>query len=380
VADDLLNDEDFGLSLSKDNGWLGDVIKPLVAGSSTKLDKAKKIYAYVRDNFTCTDYSEKWLRQSLKNVLKTKNGTVAEINLLLTAMMRYADIGADPVILSTRTHGYTYAIYPIMSKFNYVICAATIDGNQIFLDATHPRLGFGKLTPACYNGHARIINSEATALDFSADSLMETKMTSILLNTNDKGELVGSLRQLPGYFESHEIREKVKEKGKDEFFKDIKKAYGQDVDIANTQIDSIDNLDESIKISYDFKLNEEKADLIYVNPMFGEAYKENPFKSAERFYPVEMPYASDETYVFTMFVPDGYEVDELPKSMVVKLNEQGDGQFEYRLSQSGNTIAMRSRIQLKRAYYQPEEYEMLREFFNMIVKKQSEQIVLKKKK
>jgi hypothetical protein len=70
----------------------------------------------------------------------------------------------------------------------------------------------------------------------------------------------------------------------------------------------------------------------------------------------------------------------LPKSMVVKLNEKGDGQFEYRLSQSGNTIAMRSRIQLKRAYYQPEEYEMLREFFNMIVKKQSEQIVLKKKK
>jgi len=380
VADDMLKDEDFGLPLSKDNGWLGDVVKPLIAGASNKMEKAKRIYAYVRDNFTCTDYSEKWLRQSLKNVLKTKNGTVAEINLLLTAMMRYADIYADPVILSTRSHGYTYALYPIMSKFNYVICAVTIDGNQIFLDATRPRLGFGKLTPACYNGHARIINSEATALDFSADSLMERKMTSILLNTNNKGELVGSLQQLPGYFESHEIREKIKEKGKDEFFKNIKKAYGQDVELVNTQIDSIDNLDESIKISYDFKLNEEKADLVYVNPMFGEAYKENPFKFAERFYPVEMPYASDETYIFNMFVPDGYEVDELPKSMVVKLNQEGDGQFEYRISQSGNTISMRSRIQLKRAYFQSEEYEMLREFFNMIVKKQNEQIVLKKKK
>jgi len=63
-----------------------------------------------------------------------------------------------------------------------------------------------------------------------------------------------------------------------------------------------------------------------------------------------------------------------------KLNEQDDGMFEYRLSESGGTISLRSRIQLKRAYYLPEEYEMLREFFNIVVKKHNEQIVFKKKK
>jgi hypothetical protein len=81
-----------------------------------------------------------------------------------------------------------------------------------------------------------------------------------------------------------------------------------------------------------------------------------------------------------MFLPEGYIVDELPKSIIVKLNEQEDGQFEYRISESGGTISMRSRVQLKRAYYMPDEYEILREFFNLIVKKHSEQIVLKKKK
>ena len=200
------------------------------------------------------------------------------------------------------------------------------------------------------------------------------------MNTNEKGELTGSLQQIPGYFESHEIREKVKEKGKDEFFKDIKKAYDQDVDLISPRIDSLDNLEENILIAYDFKLNDQKEDLIYINPMFGEGYKENPFKSAERFYPVEMPYASDETYIFSMFIPDGYEVDELPKSVLVKLNEEGDGEFEYRVSQSNGMISLRSRIQLKRANYQPAEYDMLREFFNLVVKKHNEQIVLKKKK
>jgi hypothetical protein len=244
-----------------------------------------------------------------------------------------------------------------MNKFNYVICDANIDGKQIFLDASRPRLGFGKLTPACYNGHARIINASATALDFSADSLMERKVTSIMLTTNEKGEMIGSLQQVPGYFESHEIREKIKEKGADEFFKDVKKAYSQDVELINPRIDSLNKLEESIVIAYDFKLNQAKEDLVYINPMFGEGYKENLFKSAQRYYPVEMPYTFDEIYAFNLVVPDGYVIDELPTSVIIKLNDAGDGRFEYLVSETNGTISMRSRIQLKRTYFQPAEYD-----------------------
>lgn len=380
LTNDLLNEDDFGSTLDKNNGWLSDVDGPLTAGIKDDLGKAKKIYAYVRDNFTCTSHNSTALSQTLKNVLRTKNGSVADINLLLVAMFKYANIPADPVILSTRSNGYAFALYPILDRFNYVVCDANINGQRFYLDASEPRLGFGRLPYQCYNGSARVINADATALEFSADSLLEKKFTSILLNTDEKGNIIGTLQQIPGYFESHEIRDKIKAKGKDEFFKEVKKAYGQDVTIMEPNIDSLDNLEENVAIKYDFKLNDGKEDLLYINPMFGEGYKENPFKSAERFYPVEMPYAMDETYIFNMFIPEGYDVDELPKSIVVKLNEEGDGQFEYRVSEAGGTISMRSRVQLKRAFYQPEEYEMLREFFNMIVKKHNEQIVLKKKK
>jgi hypothetical protein len=250
---------------------------------------------------------------------------------------------------------------------------------NFYLDASQPRLGYGRLTPSCYNGHARMVNSSATPLEFSADSLMERKLTSILINTDEKGEWIGSMQQIPGYYESHSIRETIKEKGQGEFFKDVKKAFGLDVELINPKIDSLNNLEECINIVYDFKFAREKENILYINPMFGEGYKENPFKSAERFYPVEMPYATDETYVFSMIIPDGYVVDELPKPIVVKLNENDDGRFEYRISASGGTVSLRSRILLKRAYYLPDEYEILREFFNIIVKKHNEQIVLKKK-
>ena len=144
-------------------------------------------------------------------------------------------------------------------------------------------------------------------------------------------------------------------------------------------IDSVDKYEFPLGIRYDFDLKQEKEDIIYLNPMFGEGFRENPFKSAVRNYPVEMPYAFDETYTLQIEVPQGYVVDELPKQMVVKLNEEEDGVFEYRISQSGANISLRSRIIFRRAYFLPEEYENLREFFNMIVTKQNEQIVFKKK-
>jgi hypothetical protein len=113
--------------------------------------------------------------------------------------------------------------------------------------------------------------------------------------------------------------------------------------------------------------------------MFGEGHKKNPFKSEERLYPVEMPYTIDDTYILNMEVPEGYVVDELPKQMLAKYDEEGSSFFEYRIQQSGNTISLRSRIKLTRAFYEPDEYLGLREFFNLVVKKHNEQIVFKKK-
>ncbi|MEO6327903.1 MAG: hypothetical protein ABIO55_03185, partial [Ginsengibacter sp.] len=141
---------------------------------------------------------------------------------------------------------------------------------------------------------------------------------------------------------------------------------------------SLKLLENSVKVHYDFKIKNSGDDIIYMNPMLTEAYKENPFKSLERKYPVEMPYTSDETFTFIMYIPTGYVVDELPKSAKVSFNE-GEGYFEYLIEKQGDAIYLHSRIYFTRANFMPEDYEGLRGFFGHIVKKQNEQIVLKKK-
>ena len=379
--DVLMNAEYFGQHIKKDNNYLDDEIPAAAKLIKEKnKQKAKLIYEYVRDHFTCTDHSAYGLEQNFRSLLKTRNGNVAEINMMLISMLRNAGFKADPVLVGLRSRGVTYALYPIMDRFNYLIVELTIDENKYYLDASEPMMGFGKLDPLCYNGHARVINGGPAAIDLNPDSLIERKATSVFIINDQKGNLSGSLQQSPGYFESTSLRERVKDKGKDALMADIKKDFNSEIEMENFKIDSLNMKDLPLAISYEFVLKTDKEDIIYLNPLFGEAYKTNPFKSAERTYPVEMPYTGDEVYILSMDVPEGYVVDELPKPMILKLNEEGDGLFEYRISVSGNIISLRSRLKIVRTLFEPDEYELLREFFSMVVSKQNEQIVFKKKK
>jgi hypothetical protein len=264
-----------------------------------------------------------------------------------------------------------------MDKLNYVISKVEIDGVSYLLDASHSKLGFGKLNTDCYNGFARIIDVQnPLVINLSADSLKEQKITSVILFNDDKTGLTGSYMSTLGQQQSYDLREKLVKVNKDDFFKDIKKGYSFDINLSNSTFDSLQVYEQPVTIKYDLKFDASE-DIIYLNPIFSEAQSENPFKAADRKYPVEMPYSVNETYVLRMDIPKGYKVEELPKSTRVKFNEN-EGMFEYLITNQDGIIQLRSKVQLNRATFDPEDYQSLRDFFSHIVKKHSEQIVLKK--
>ncbi|HLK30647.1 MAG TPA: DUF3858 domain-containing protein [Puia sp.] len=383
MSEKLLEDEQFGAELNRNNGWLSDDIKIVTKGEKDKYQVARKIFAYVRDNFTCTNHSSLYMTNNLKTVFKNKSGSEAEINLLLAAMLNHEDIQATPVILSTRSHGKTNEIYPLLDRFNYVICAASINNAYYFLDASQPQIGFGYVPEYCYNGHARLLmKGSPQAIYLEADSIKERKATSVFIINDEKqkGVLSGSFKSDMGYYESYDLKEKLRKKSEKDYFKDIKSPYTSELEVENGAIDSLKQPDFPVSVHYDFSLkNMFTDDIVYFNPMMTEAYKENPFKAAERRYPVEMPYASDETYTLNLEIPEGYVIDEIPKSTKVLLNDN-DGFFEYLIVKDDNSLQLRSRIKINKANFSPDDYNTLRDFFGFVVKKQSEQVVFKKKK
>jgi hypothetical protein len=125
-------------------------------------------------------------------------------------------------------------------------------------------------------------------------------------------------------------------------------------------------------------LEPHRDERIYFNPFLNEGLTENPFKSATRSYPVEMPYVSEKSYILNMEIPAGYEIDELPRSQKMTLNE-ADGSYEYQIQVISNTIRLKTTFILSKAIYEPGDYNSLRDFYAAILKKQADIIVFKKK-
>lgn len=377
ITKNLLQSPSFGEKLDASNNWMSDEVKPLFVNETNTLNKAKKIYNYVRDNFKSTEVYGIYLENSLKDIFKNKKGSPSEINLLLTAMLRYAGLNADPVILSTRSNGYSFEYIPMLNSMNYTI-VQLMDGHQTYyLDASVPKLGFNQLPVYCYNGHARIVNKNALAVNLTADSITEIKKTVFMVSNSDQGKWVASVSSHLGLVESYNFRTNFSQKGDKEYLEFLQKKYTAKVN--GLTLDSLNNFEAPITLKYELDLSPADEDIIYINPTFGEGYSKNPFVNTNRSYPVEMPYAQEEVILSTIDVPTGYVIDELPKQMKVNLDEKGKSFFEYRISTSNNKISFLCRIKITKSFFPPEEYPVLREFFNLVVKKQGEQIVFKKK-
>ncbi|WP_240743164.1 DUF3858 domain-containing protein [Ilyomonas limi] len=381
VCNHLFADESFAYSLTLPLKWLNSEVNKAVGAAATPLDKVRNIFAYVRDEYTCTDRSARSLSQELKQTVQTKEGNVADINMLLTAMLLNIKVDAKPAILSTTDNGRAFPSMPFLSQYNYVVCFAYIDRNVYLLDASNRLLGFNKLDNECYNGYVQVIAPwySANAINLVADSLQETEATAVFIMNAQNGKATATVTNHFSYQPSLQLKEDIRSEDSASFFEKVKADYPIDIDISNAAIENLRDPEKNIAIKYQFVTDLGHDSLIYFNPMLAGQEKENPFFAAKRFYPVEMPFCMNKTYTLNMEIPAGYTLDALPKSLTTKFNGN-DGLFCYSIDEKDNHVQLNVILKLTKATYEPEDYQNLRDFFTMVVKKEAEQIVFKKKK
>lgn len=76
-------------------------------------------------------------------------------------------------------------------------------------------------------------------------------------------------------------------------------------------------------------------------------------------------------------MPEGYAVDEVPASKLMTLPEN-TARYVFNTTVNGDMITVTSMLSINKAIYTQLEYPNLREFYNQVVAKQAEQIILKK--
>ncbi|MBK9690002.1 MAG: DUF3858 domain-containing protein [Saprospiraceae bacterium] len=373
---ELLENDDFGKEIAGNKSMVDDLLIEINVQEESPLLKAKKIYAYIRDHFQVIQGTGIEFRDNLKSVINSKSGRPNEINLLLVAALRQAQLEADPVIYSTRENGLANPFYPLVSDYNGVLCRLKLDGKKIILDASVPALGFGKTTPDVRNGYARVIGQFPEAIEISPDSITEKETVFVKMSTDDENNWLGSMEYKVSATNSHQLRVKHN--------LDARKIAGsfatglEEDNLISTRVDSLKKWDEPMVVSFKFKQFFGEDSFIYVNPFQFALTRENVFKSKDRFLPVEFTNLVEENYICSMSVPKGYALVSMPKNQSFAIDEQNSLTFEIRCSESAGQISVRSKLKINKSTFPVDEYPALKETLDFVVNRHSEQIVFKK--
>ncbi|MEJ1236873.1 transglutaminase domain-containing protein [Chryseolinea sp. T2] len=361
------------------NGFLKRIVEEITAGKTTPEAKINAIDNYVKNNVEWNERSLKYTDKSLKSVLEEKKGSSAEINLLLASMIEKAGLEVYGVLISTRDHGFVRETTPVSSQFNYVVCMVRLGDKSILLDATDPFLATGVLPERCLNGKGLVISKTAHSWISLTPTAKSRNVYNADVAINNEGELTGKLKlDRSGYFASTSRKSYVT-KGETEYIKNFASRHSWSLE--KSEFVNAKEVSENFKELHEIKITDHVAggtDIIYLNPFLAMQEKENPFKSPTRLYPVDFGSPVENLYMCKFTIPDGFDVDEMPKPLILKLG-QNSGKYTYNITRSGNVFNLLSQLSINNSLFTQDEYADLREFYDVVVAKQAEQIVLKKK-
>ncbi|MHA6246998.1 DUF3857 and transglutaminase domain-containing protein [Pontibacter sp. CAU 1760] len=378
VNEDLMESAYFGVQLNR-NSFFKEELAAITAKHKTPEQQMRAIYDLVKTRMTWNGYNGLYTDNTIRKAFDLRQGNVAEINLLLTSMLLEAGLEANPVVLSTRNNGRVHTnMSPMKSKFNYVIAHVKVGEQEYLLDATEPLLPAGMLPFRCLNGQGRLIAKQNHRWVPLETAHSDSKLFNATVSINSKGEMTGTGEESAAGMKALYLRKTILEEGESKYAERIAKEVG-DYKMAEPIIKNLREVEQSLNISYKISANGsgQESDIIYLNPMLGQGEKENPFKLEQRLYPVDFGSPVDEVYVANFTIPAGYILDEMPQSVIMNLPEQG-GRFTYMVQQQGSLVQVMSKVSISKPLFYASEYSMLKEFYNRIIAKHAEQIVLKK--
>lgn len=380
VAKTLQTDNEFGLQLSSPNFYLNDLEREIKKSAKTPHERMEKAFAAMK-KFKWNTTESIWPSSGgISYTFGKKTGNSADINMSLVILLRKLDIEAYPLLLSTRSNGMLPQFSVSFDKLNYFAARALINDTAYLLDATEEYLPIDMLPERALNGRGLMILKESFNW---VDLTPQKKDKSFdLLNCDlmEDGTLKGEWKQVKSEYAAFDRREKFKSyNSEDEYLKAIEGEHnGLSIDsYSNKGLDSLDMpFNETMKVTIKNKATK-VGDLLYLNPFIFNRYSENPFKATERLYPVDFVTATDQRANLTIKIPDGWQVQELPKNVRMALPDKS-ASITFNAATANNLIQVSFKLNINKPMYIQTEYSDLKVFFDELVKKESEMIVLKK--
>jgi hypothetical protein len=375
----LIESEYFGRQMGR-SGFLSSLVKTINESYTDPRIKMIEAYSAIQDKMNWNERNRITITTTLREAFNKGEGSSADINMLLVVLLRELGLKANPLILSTRENGMIHPARIMLTKFNYLIAHVQIDGTDYLLDATDKNCPYFLIPFRCLNGQGRIISEESSDWIDLIGTHTSNSITMANLTFDSDNLLVGSIQKMRRNYAAYYFKQSI---SGDTDYQNRRKSLEDSftgLQINDYQVENLDNIASGVRENLNVNISNvlnAAGDLIFFNPMLNERISDNPFKIEDRKYPVDFGHLTDNTYILNLEVPEGYEVDDLPEDLRMAMPDNSAA-FNYQLTVMGNKIQIMSKFQINKTLFPYSDYKFLKSFYDEVVKKHSEQIVLKK--
>lgn len=381
VDDYLKHDQDFGGALKKKD-YFKDKIAPAIAGKTDSLEKAKAVYAYIQKSMKWNQFYDIVCEDGIRKPFEAHTGSIAEINLALVTALGAAGLNAQAVLLSTRENGMVNRLYPAVAEFNYVIAKVDAGGKSYLLDAADPLMSFGMLPLHCLNDQGRVMSLDKPSYWIDLNTAQRENNTYTLdMTLQPDGKIKGTIIHYSMGYAAYEKRKAIKKfNSVDEYVESLQDKDGK-MTILKSNIENIDSLDLPVTETYQVEMKEYNNmgnNRLGFNPFLLDRLTVNPYKLAERTYPVDKGMPSTVRFTLTMHLPDQYAIESGLNDISIGL-PNGGGSFITKFENNNTDFTFSHVIQFTHSIYYPQEYPYLKELYSKIILSEKEFIIFKKK-
>ena len=312
-----------------------------------------------------------------REVLKQGSGSDADINALTASALNTIGYTAVPVMVRRRSSGMLIDFHISLRSFDtFILRVSTPDGKQSwFLDAAREEGYLNVLSPQFLVEKARVIPFDGPGEWADLTNLTRPRVAEMVkMKMEPDGTLTGSAQIVGSNGDSYVIKANYNDfDTEDAFLEDIE----SDEHLEITSFDIKKEYGPSVELNYTFEKENDAGDLVYIQPILSEFHPASAFRKEERKLPVDFPFPESLVYSFSLEIPDGYVVEELPEK-TLKVFPPVGGRVQLMAQQLGNSVSVNYRVTLDKMMILPEDYADLRLFWEAAVGVEKSTIVLKK--
>lgn len=382
IAKILYKDNDFGKQIINKKYLPATLKNSIKEGNLTDIQKIDSVFLYVRNNIKWNKYTRGIYcsKDGLEDVIKSKSGNFAEVNLLLVAMLKEAGLRANPVLLSTRNYGLV--LHPNLSNLNCVIAGVELDDKIVLLDATDKNSTTLIRPTRTINHTGWLIREDYSFRKVNLIPDYKSKeMVYGATTIDEQGFLKGKIKQITQGYYSLALASSSIYENENAQTKRIESIENQlKIEIDNYQKTDADNEFKTIIEEFSFNASgccDVTENKIYFSPFLFLKETINPFTEENRKYPIDFIFPFQKRYVVIIEFPENYNLEYVPENLSVNI-EDGIASYKFESSHSQGKLTVTGDFNMNTAVFSTDYYNSLRNFYRKMIDKQNEKIILTK--